>query len=116
MLFKAVAQTFAAIEAISERLQIAAKLSQLLATATSKEATIIVNLSLGQLYPVYKPTQFLIGEKVMIGILAQFFSLSNEKYKKKLIDYPMFLHYFQNQRDASMENLPLLTFSRNLSN
>lgn len=83
MVFKTVACTFATIEKITERLKITAELAHLLNQATACEADIIVNLSLGQLYPVYKNTQFLIGEKVMIEILAQFFSLPNEVVQKK---------------------------------
>ncbi len=75
MEFKTVAHAFAKIETITERLKITAELAHLLNQATAFEADIIVNLSLGQLYPVYKTTQFLIGEKVMIEVLAQFFSL-----------------------------------------
>jgi DNA ligase-1 len=83
MLFKTVAQAFASIEKISERLKITTELSHLFADATPHEAEILVNVSLGQLYPVYKPTQFLIGEKVMVEILAEFFSLPSEMVQKK---------------------------------
>lgn len=83
MLFKTVAQAFASIEKISERLKITTELSHLFADATPYEAEILVNVSLGQLYPIYKPTQFLIGEKVMVEILSEFFSLPSEIVQKK---------------------------------
>lgn len=71
MLFNEVSDSFARIESISSRLTITQELAALLHKATDTEAAIICTLSLGQLHPPYKGTQFNVAEKSMIKVVAR---------------------------------------------
>src|ERR1700685_848575 len=70
MLFKDVGHYFAQIDATSSRTEITKLLAELLDKASSSEAAIICNLSLGQLNPPYIGTQFNIAEKSMLKVIA----------------------------------------------
>lgn len=71
MLFYDVAKAFSDIEATSSRLGMTKLLADLLQHATPSEASIICNISLGQLNPPHIGTQFNIAEKTMVKIIAQ---------------------------------------------
>ena len=65
MKFSEVSQAFAIIEPIQSRLEMTRMLAELLRQASAAEASIICNLSLGQLQPPYIGTQFNIAEKTI---------------------------------------------------
>ena len=71
MKFKTVAEYFEKIEAESSRLGMTTLLADLLDQATPEEAGIIVNLSLGQLHPLYIGTPLGMAEKSLIPIVAR---------------------------------------------
>ncbi len=71
MKFKQVAIAFEAIEKVSSRLEITRLIAELLRDASPQEASIIVNLSLGQLNPPYIGTQFNLAEKSLVPVVAQ---------------------------------------------
>jgi DNA ligase-1 len=70
MKFETVADFFDRIEAVSGRLEITKLLAELLREATPEEASVICNLSLGQLNPPYIGTQFNIATKNLIKVVA----------------------------------------------
>lgn len=70
MKFETVADFFDRIEAVSGRLEITKLLAELLRDATPEEASVICNLSLGQLNPPYIGTQFNIASKNLIKVVA----------------------------------------------
>jgi len=70
MKFNDVAQSFAQIEATSGRVEMTKILADLLKKATPEEASIICNISLGQLNPPHIGTQFQVAEKNMIKAIA----------------------------------------------
>ena len=76
MLFKEVGHYFAQIDATSSRTEITKLLAELLGKATPAEASIICNLSLGQLNPPYIGTQFNIAEKSMIKVITDVLDMS----------------------------------------
>src|SRR5579872_1285949 len=89
MLFYDVAQSFVQIEATSSRLTMTHQLANLLRDATPSEASIICNISLGQLNPPYIGTQFNIAEKTMVKIIAELLDKSESTvhtHAKKLGD------------------------------
>lgn len=71
MLFHEVAHYFTTIEATSSRLGMTTLLADMLGQATPAEASIICNISLGQLNPPHVGTQFAIAETTMIKIIAE---------------------------------------------
>lgn len=70
MKFNHVAQSFAAIQAVSGRLEMTRLLADLLKRASAHEASIICNISLGQLHPPYIGTKFNMAEKNVAKALA----------------------------------------------
>ena len=73
--FSEVSQAFAIIEPIQSRLEMTRMLAELLRQASATEASIICNLSLGQLQPPYIGTQFNIAEKTVIKAVAELLNL-----------------------------------------
>jgi DNA ligase-1 len=69
--FSQISEAFARIEPIQSRLEITRLLADLLRQATPSEASMICNLSLGQLQPPYIGTQFNIAEKTAIKAVAE---------------------------------------------
>lgn len=70
MKFSQVSEAFALIEPVQSRLEMTRMLAALLHEATPSEASIICNLSLGQLQPPYIGTQFNIAEKTVLKAVA----------------------------------------------
>lgn len=70
MEFSAITHTFEQIDQVSARLEITRLLADLLKQASSEEASIICNLSLGLLRPPYQGTRFNIAEKNLIKAIA----------------------------------------------
>lgn len=87
MHFFDVASCFDEIERTSGRLAITHLLADLLRKATPSEASIICNLSLGQLNPPYIGTQFNIAGKSMIGIIANHVGITDEQAKSDVKKY-----------------------------
>lgn len=81
MKFSFVAQVFEAIEKMSGRLEMTKALADLFAQATPHDASIIANLSLGQLHAPYVGTQFNLAEKSLIPVVADLFDLSEGTVK-----------------------------------
>ena len=71
MKVREVAEYFEQIELESARLAKTRMLADLLREASEEEAEIIVNLSLGQLHPPHRGTQFNLASKAVIPVLAQ---------------------------------------------
>ena len=71
MKFKEVAEVFSSIEQTSSRNEITEILAKLLKRASPKEADIICNITLGELYPPYHESMFNIAQKNMVLIIAQ---------------------------------------------
>lgn len=84
MKFKEVAQSFAEIEQTSSRNTITQLLADLLKKASSQEANIICNISLGELYPPYHESLFNIAQKTMIPIVATVLGESESSIKKEI--------------------------------
>jgi DNA ligase-1 len=84
MKFSHVASTFDQIENVQGRLEITRLLADLLAQATPQEASIICNLSLGQLNPPHIGTQFNIAQKNMIKIVATVLDISESAATQKV--------------------------------
>ena len=84
MKFKTVAEYFEKIEAESSRLAMTTLLADLLEQATPEEAGIIVNLSLGQLHPLYIGTPLGMAEKSLIPILATFLKQDEESVARDI--------------------------------
>lgn len=75
MKFSQVSEAFALIEPVQSRLGMTRMLAELLHEATPSEASVICNLSLGQLQPPYIGTQFNIAEKTVIKAVAELLHL-----------------------------------------
>lgn len=75
MKFSQVTEAFALIEPVQSRLEMTRMLAELLHEATPSEASMICNLSLGQLQPPYIGTQFNIAEKTVIKAVAELLRL-----------------------------------------
>jgi DNA ligase-1 len=73
--FSQVSEAFALIEPVQSRLEMTRMLAELLHEATASEASIICNLSLGQLQPPYIGTQFNIAEKTVIKAVSELLHL-----------------------------------------
>lgn len=76
MKFRIITECFALIEQEQSRLKMTQMLANLLHETSCRDAQIIGNLVLGQLYPPYKGTQFGIAEKTMIAVVAQAMDVS----------------------------------------
>src|SRR3990172_9082053 len=83
MLFSEVAQALAEIEATPSRLEMTRLLADLLKKVTPSEASIICNISLGQLNPPHVGTQFNIAEKTMISVIADLLKESEAIIKSR---------------------------------
>lgn len=70
MKFSSVAEIFKQIEEVSGRLVITRLLAELFKQATAQEASIIANLTLGQLHAPYVGTQFNLAEKTITPVIA----------------------------------------------
>jgi DNA ligase-1 len=77
MKFRQVSEAFALIEPIQSRLEMTRMLAELLRQAAPSEASIICNLSLGQLQPPYIGTKFNIAEKTVIKAVAELLHLDS---------------------------------------
>lgn len=75
MKFSDVAHYFDQLEATSSRTEMTKILAELLGKATPKEASIVCNLSLGQLHPPYIGTQFNIASALMAQAIAEVLNL-----------------------------------------
>ncbi len=71
MKFDQVTAYFEQIEQVSSRLEMTRLLAILLSEATPEEASILCNISLGQLHPPYRGTQFNLALKSIIQAVAQ---------------------------------------------
>lgn len=84
--FCRVAEFFERIEGISSRLMTTELLSELLSEANGEEASILCNLSLGQLKPPYIGTQFALAKKNMMTVIARLLNedekVINDRIKK----------------------------------
>ena len=76
MKFSTVSECFSQIEHVSGRLEITRLLAQLLKQANPNEASIICNLSLGQLHAPYIGTKFNFAEKNIAKVLEQMLGIS----------------------------------------
>lgn len=76
MKFSTVSECFSQIEQVSGRLEITRLLAQLLKQANPNEASIICNLSLGQLHAPYIGTKFNFAEKNIAKVLEQLLGIS----------------------------------------
>lgn len=83
MRFKELAQIFSEIEGTASRIGMTKLLAALFEKATPHETSIICYLSLGELYPPYKESQFNIAEKLMVPVLAKLLDLKEETIHKK---------------------------------
>jgi len=83
MNFDRVGAIFSCIENTSGRLEMTKQLAQLLKDATAAEASIICNISLGQLNPPYIGTQFQVAEKNMIKAIAELMQRSEADIKEQ---------------------------------
>lgn len=81
MKFKIVTDIFERIEQVSSRLEITDLLAQLFKQATPHEASIIANVSLGQLEPPYIGTQFNLAEKSLLPIVGQLLNKTSAEVK-----------------------------------
>ncbi len=84
MKFIEVAHSFDEIEPIAARLEITRLLAQLFKKASPQEAEIIASLSLGELRPPHRGTQFNIAEKNLIKSVAEFLNIGQETVKQKM--------------------------------
>ena len=84
MKFKEVAETLREIEQTSSRNEITKLLADLLKKASTKEAGIICNIALGELYPPYQEALFNIADKTMIPIVASLIGQTKENVKKEI--------------------------------
>ena len=83
MKFSIVSQIFEQIEYVTGRLEITRLLAGLLKKANAKEAEIICNISLGQLYPPFIGTKFNIAEKSAIKAVAEHVGIFEKEVKKE---------------------------------
>jgi len=81
--FSQISEAFALIEPVQSRLEITRMLAELLRQATPSEASMICNLSLGQLQPPYIGTQFNIAEKTAIKAVAELLDLDAQEIGKR---------------------------------
>ncbi|MCX5922503.1 MAG: ATP-dependent DNA ligase [Candidatus Dependentiae bacterium] len=94
MHFNEVGKAFSVIEATSGRLEMTKLLADLLSKATSSEAAIICNISLGQLNAPHIGTQFNMAEKSVAKAIADLMDLSDATimaHAKKLGDLGLVL-------------------------
>jgi DNA ligase 1 len=84
MKFIEVAHSFDEIEPIAARLEITRLLSQLFKKASPQEAEIIASLSLGELRPPHKGTQFNVAEKNLIKAVAEFLHIGQKTVQQKM--------------------------------
>lgn len=82
--FSQISEAFALIEPVQSRLEITRMLAELLRQATPSEASMICNLSLGQLQPPYIGTQFNIAEKTAIKAVAELLDLDVQEIGKRM--------------------------------
>jgi DNA ligase-1 len=82
MKFKEVARYCARIETTDARNEITALLADMLKEASPREAGILCNIVLGELYPPYHESHFNIAEKSMIPIVAAVMEKPVEAIKK----------------------------------
>ncbi len=82
--FRQISEAFALIEPVQSRLEITRMLAELLRQATPSEASMICNLSLGQLQPPYIGTQFNIAEKTAIKAVAELLDLDVQEIGKRM--------------------------------
>jgi len=71
MNFNVCAELFNKIESLSSRLSITHHLADLFKQLNPDELSILCNLSLGQLHPIYVGTQFAIADKMMVRAIAR---------------------------------------------
>lgn len=71
MNFNQCADLFNKIESLSSRLEITQQLAAFFTQLNPDELSIICNLCLGQLHPVYVGTQFAIADKMMVRAIAR---------------------------------------------
>ncbi|MCK4265307.1 ATP-dependent DNA ligase [Candidatus Babeliales bacterium] len=83
MKFNEVAEAFNEIQSVSSRNKITELLADLFKKATSREASLISYLSLGELSPVYVGTQFNIADKSLYTVIAKLFGESLENIKRR---------------------------------
>jgi len=79
MKFQELSHYFSLIEQESSRLGMTRLLAEVLGKASPSEASIICNLSLGQLHPPYIGTQFNIADKNLIKVVAQLLHRSQQE-------------------------------------
>lgn len=72
MNFKEVAHYFNLLEKTSGRLAMTHVLADLFSKSSESDIEIIVNLTMGQLHPVYEETQFGLAEKTVTAFVAHF--------------------------------------------
>lgn len=84
MKFSTVSESFSQIEQISGRLEITRLLAQLLKQANAQEASIICNLSLGQLHPPYIGTKFNFAEKNIAKVLEHLLEISEPELVQRM--------------------------------
>lgn len=84
MKFIEVAHTLNEIEPIAARLEITKLLAELFKKASPQEAEIIALLSLGELHPPYRGTQFNIAEKNLVKAISSFLDVSQETIKRQV--------------------------------
>ena len=84
MKFNLCARLFNHIESLSSRLSITQLLADFFKELTPDEISIVCNLSLGQLHPVYVGTQFAIADKMMIRAIARHTAHTEDEIQKDL--------------------------------
>jgi len=82
--FRTVAEYFEKIEAESSRLAMTTLLADVLEQATPDEAAIIVNLSLGQLHPLYVGAPLGMAEKGIITIVSRLLNQNEESIEQAI--------------------------------
>ena len=110
MKFIEVARSFSEIEPIAARLEITRLLAELFKKASPHEAEIIASLSLGELRPPHKGTQFNIAEKSLIKAVAEFLQLPQDTIKKEMkligdIGLVLNAHEWQPAAELSVEDV-----------
>lgn len=83
MKFMKVARVFDDIETVSSRIAITQFLANLFKESSAREAGIICYLSLGELYPPYRESQFNIAQKLMIPVVAKLLDMSQDVVRQK---------------------------------
>lgn len=87
MEFKIVSEYFQKIEDTASRNEITILLSDLFQKSNSQESQIIAYLSLGELQPPYKGTQFQIADKIMVRVLSKVLFKSESEVKSLYREY-----------------------------